>query len=129
MFIVKKCESLSVCFVWIYYKELDVKSSSVLGSFWVWLIKTRTHEFDNDFGILSDGFIKKRQATSEHIAIGKCFIYSLFFKLNLSHLQVKICYNSNRKTLDFQSILVKYFRYSVQEPLKVKIHKTKLFFF
>ncbi len=57
------------------------------------LIKTRTHEFDTDFGILSDGFIKKRQATSEHIAIGKCFIYSLF-QLNLSHLHLKICYNS-----------------------------------
>ncbi len=28
-------------------------------------------------------------ATSEHIAIGKCFIYSLF-QLNLSHLHLQI---------------------------------------
>ncbi len=80
------------------------------------LIKTRTHEFDTDFGILSDGFIKKRQATSEHIAIGKCFIYSLF-QLNLSHLHLKqwglfyllqFLYSVDsvtKKTLDFQSIL------------------------
>lgn len=95
------------------------------------LIKTITHEFDSDFGILSDGFITKRQAASEHLAIGKCFIYSLF-QLNLSHLHLKLakililCRFSNRKNYGFSE----YFRYSVQEPLKeVKIHQTELFFF